>query len=279
MAGFALSPADRLRALQVLNGPAKGYLDQPELLKKLLAPALVRSATEQEKFYETFDLYFKEVNRPIEQKEAIQKQTSFKWLPWLLMALVVGSLVYAAYRIQGTTPPSSDLSIYIEGPTYASVDDTVQYLNLSKYTGDSSELKWQWEYGTPGQDAELSDSTQFNWTFVVPPLVNNVFQKEVRLSVYHPEKDSTYESSFDISIFCPTAPAVNRIIGEKQLNAGESETFTISASKTDLQITNYRGRQIITGPAKNWTYDWDFGDGNVEKNGQYFTKHQYEEDG
>lgn len=280
MSGFALSPADRLRALQVLNGPAKGYLNEPELLKKLLAPALVRNAAEQEKFYEIFDLYFKEVNRPLEHKEEVLPQRKPWWIPWLIMVTVVGLLAYMPYLMKDRISPSSQLSVYIEGPTYASIGDTVSYLNLSEYRGDSSELKFLWEYGTPGQKAELLDSTHFNWSFAIPDLINNIFQKEIRLSVYHPEKDSTYTSRFDLSIFCPSAPAVNKIIGNKQLVAGESETYTVSASKSDLDIiTDSRGRQIIDGPAKNWVFDWDFGDGTIEKNGQYFTAHQYAENG
>ena len=52
LAGFKISPADRLRALQILGGPAKAYLDNPAQLKQLLAPVLVRSEAEQLKFYE-----------------------------------------------------------------------------------------------------------------------------------------------------------------------------------------------------------------------------------
>ena len=69
LAGFELSPADRLRAWKVLGGPGKEYLQQPDQLKLLLGPVLARSAAEQEKFSELFDQYYAEVSAPLEEPE------------------------------------------------------------------------------------------------------------------------------------------------------------------------------------------------------------------
>ncbi len=59
-AGFRISPADRLRVVQLLDTMGKECLDNPHKLRLLLAPILARSAAEQAKFYQVFDQWMPE---------------------------------------------------------------------------------------------------------------------------------------------------------------------------------------------------------------------------
>lgn len=59
MAGFVIVPAEKLSLFQALAGPAKAHLKNPEKLKYVLAPLVANNKTEQERFYEIFDQWYK----------------------------------------------------------------------------------------------------------------------------------------------------------------------------------------------------------------------------
>ena len=101
LAGFHLSPADRLRALRVLAGPGKEHLASPEKLKYLLGPVLTRAAADQERFYTIFDSYIEEAQEsdwltdPLAEEEE-EEDFQLKWWQYLLGFL---ALVYFYKRV------------------------------------------------------------------------------------------------------------------------------------------------------------------------------------
>lgn len=278
VAGFKLSPADKIRALRILDGPASASLDKPELLKKLLAPALVRNATEQTKFYDVFDLYFREISQPYNNEVAKKEYRFPSWISWLFLLLAAFLLSFGWLSFWKKDPVPKEPSIHIQGPENTYVGDTLSYLNISKFIEDSTAVKWTWTYGTPGETPELVDSTHSNWFFVVPPLNSNIYQKEVRLQLEYQEKDSIYESSHKLIVLCSAPPAVKRINGPKKLEAGENATFIAAVNPEILDISNNNGRDVINGSARNWLFEWDFGDGTKDE-GYYLSQHIFEENG
>jgi formylglycine-generating enzyme required for sulfatase activity len=65
-AGFDASPATRVRAWRVLSGIGRdAALRDPADLKFLLAPVFARNAEEQQRFYEVFDRYVRQIKQPL----------------------------------------------------------------------------------------------------------------------------------------------------------------------------------------------------------------------
>lgn len=282
LAGFVISPADRLRAWQVLEGPAKTQLHEPAQLKMLLAPVLARSAAEQAKFYELFDQYYSEITQPLTSLNEQDEKKEWdipSWLRWLFVIILLGLMAYSFYRFYEKEETTNSLAVFIDGVPYASAGDTVTFHNRSKYTGDSTELRWEWQYyDVVSQQTEFVDTSQFNWQFVVPPIQDTNYHKEIRLAVYHPEEDSLYYAYSHFAVFCPSAPAVNGIIAKDQILPGEELDLRPDVSKSLLDIYTVSGRQRISGPATKWIFHWDFGDGNKD-NGSYYTRHSYNKAG
>lgn len=277
-AGFKLSPADRLRAWRIIEGPAKAYLDQPAALKNILAPVLVRSAKEQEQFYKIFDLYYQQISKPLAVDKTVERPKRSKKLLYLLLALGAIVSIVLIRQIWQQRIPSPDVSIYIDGPNHAAVGDTVFFKNLSALSSDSLQQNWRWEYATPGQAPDLVDSTHFDWSFVVPDLEKNIYQKEIRLSFSHPEYDTVFTATKALSIFCASPPAIEGIIAAEQVNALQEVVFVVAASDDVLNIEKQKGQELVNGIGKDWLYEWDFGDGSAKQQA-YSAKHTYQSDG
>ena len=98
-AGFRVSPADRLRVVQLLDTMGSECLDNPHKLRLLLAPVLARSAAEQAKFYEVFDQWM--------PKSETKSGGDFKSPPdsrrrWII---ATGLIVLAAFAVWYLTFP------------------------------------------------------------------------------------------------------------------------------------------------------------------------------
>ncbi|WP_367391746.1 SUMF1/EgtB/PvdO family nonheme iron enzyme [Lewinella sp. LCG006] len=277
LAGFRLSPGDRLRALRVLGGPGKTCLQEPEKLKALLAPVLVRSEAEQLKFYEIFDQYYQEVSAPLELDPSSPKEND--WWRWLLILPLLAGLWYAYYALTQHKPRQEELSVYIDGPSFGAAGDTVLLKNLSRYSGDSSELSWRWSYVNLATQKEEAFSTdQFDWSLIVPSLDSGSYRREIRLAVHHPEKDTVYQATLPFTVLCPAAPAVTGITGPQQLEVGQEANFRTLFSEESLYLKGTGEEAQLTGAASNWAFTWEFGDGTQEE-GTYLARHQYAQNG
>ena len=277
LAGFRLSPGDRLRALHVLGGPGKTYLREPEQLKALLAPVLVRSEAEQLKFYEIFDQYYLEVSAPLELEKTPIREND--WWRWLLILPLLAGLWYAYYALTQHRPQQEKLSVYIDGPAFGAAGDTVLLKNLSRYSGDSSELSWRWSYvNLATQKEEVFDTQQFDWPLIVPALDSGSYRKEIRLAVHHPKEDTVYQATLSFTVLCTEAPAVRGISGARQLEIGEQVDFRTLFEQEELFILRSAEEEQLTGTALNWAFTWEFGDGTQEE-GTYFASHTYAQNG
>ncbi len=118
-AGFRISPADRLRVVQLLEAMGNECLENPQKLRLLLAPILARSAAEQAKFYEVFDSW---MPKPI--AGLTPSHPDNKRLRWLLAAgLVVAILLVAGYFKYCESSTNNQV---IQGPVQSGVVDTLK---------------------------------------------------------------------------------------------------------------------------------------------------------
>lgn len=274
LAGFKLSPADRLRALRILGGPAKIYLDDPARLKQLLAPVLVRSEAEQLRFYEIFDQYYQEISKPWEPDALAD--SGIKWWRWLLILPALAMLFYAYYDLTQRQVVSDDLAVYIEGPTYGHPGDTVRWEDKTTFPEDGSDWIRRWSYIDVANQREEAFETSQNWNFIVPGIDSGAYLREVRLRLWPPEQDTVYEARLSFAVFCPAAPAVDGIEGETQLEAGQETNFSALLPPGDSKTAaeeNSKSESNI-----NWVYSWDFGDG-LQDEGSSSVNHAYSQNG
>lgn len=265
LAGFRLSPADRLRALRILGGPAKAYLDQPAQLKQLLAPVLVRSEAEQLKFYEIFDQYYLEMSSPWEPPALDEEKV--EWWKWLFLLPMLAILFYAYYALTQHEVGQEELTVYIEGPKSGIPGDTVRFENKTSFPDERGQWKWRWSYiDIASQQEELSDTSSQNWEFIIPGIDSGAYLREVRLQVWPPDLDTTYETQILFAVFCPNAPTVAGIQANTQLEAEQKETFQAIIPE-EAQTA-----------AENWLYEWDYGDG-LQDEGSPETTHSYSQNG
>ncbi len=265
LAGFQLSPADRLRALRILGGPAKAYLNEPARLKQLLAPVLVRSESEQLKFYEIFDQYYLEVSSPWTPPEL--ESDPIEWWKWLFVIPALAILFYAYYALTQHEVGQEQLTVYIEGPDYGIPGDTVRFENKTSFPDERGDWRWRWSYiDVASQSEEAFDTSSLNWEFVVPGIDSGAYLREVRLQVWPPDTDTIYDTQKSFAVFCLNAPAIDAINANTELEADQEESFQAIIPETALDVS------------KNWYYEWDFGDG-LQDDGGAETSHAYSQNG
>jgi hypothetical protein len=257
-AGFRVSPGDRLRAYRVLAGPGKAYLREPERLKYLLAPILCRSGAEQDQFYPIFDAYLKEVRAADWTLEKAPAPRTSWWL-WLLGVGVAAALLYVGWLLIRPNPvpvvPVADFA----GPTYASEGDTVLFENKSFLPGDSTAygMRWEMRDAVTGKTV-FTDTTTYDWAFVVPTLDDTSYRKEVLLSVTAPDTETEYTARQPFDILCPVPPGV---VGIDGLPPGRSLTQGARLGPLSPILDNTLGEELAEYP---WTYEWQLGDGRTE---------------
>jgi len=276
LAGFTLSPADRLRALHVLNGPAKAYLHDPQQLKELLAPVIARSAAGQAKFYELFDLYYHDISSPLPTSDLTPPAPWPAWLRWSLLALLALVLAGGIYALVKRSQPKNELTIYIDGPSSGVPGDTLLFENKSRYAGDSSTLSWEWSYvNADSLRVEVIDTAEFNWQLIVPGLAPGTSaNREIQLRVYEPTTDSLYTTRIPFTVECPQKPVINGIKGAQQLSPGEQKLYEAQLPVAEMLTNN-------VSSTRKWQYRWNFGDGTPEKTktGDPQINHTYQEKG
>ncbi|MBK9014989.1 MAG: hypothetical protein IPM82_13460 [Saprospiraceae bacterium] len=201
--------------LKVLESTGQSNLKSPEKLKFLLAPVLVQGRAEQERFYEIFDRYWEEVQRPWEMPvtEVEVEKRRPNWLRWLLVALVLGGLIWAAIKLgQKENPPAP--KVYFEHPPEVTLGDTIHFTNLSANI-DSSALLWEIVNTATGQ-TELVDSQSFDLNFVVNKAGENP-DREVRLTCLKSLDPKTNQPVSHVSSFhilCNNLPVIDTILAQ-----------------------------------------------------------------
>ncbi|MBI5914447.1 MAG: PKD domain-containing protein, partial [Bacteroidetes bacterium] len=243
LAGFSISPAERLQVLKVLESTGQLNLKSPEKLKFLLCPVLVEGRAEQERFYELFDRYWEELQRPWEMPttEAGGQKHWPDWLRWLLVVLVLGGLAWAAIKLlQKENPPA--LKVYFKHSPQVAVGDTIHFQNLSENI-DSSALRWDIVDPATGQ-TELVDSQSFDLDFVVKNAGESP-DREVRLTCFKSIDPKTSQPVSHVSSFhiiCNNLPVADIL--------GPPEIIINGTARFEARLAD----------AKNVQLTWDFGD-------------------
>jgi PKD repeat protein len=244
LAGFSISPAERLRVLNVLDSTNFDTLKSPEKLKYLLCPVLVQGRAEQERFYEIFDHYWEELQQPWELPVADSAPVSRvpSWVRWVLVGLVLGALTFAAVKLLLKENPPAPKVFFKHEPAVA-IGDTVKFENLSENI-DSSDLLWEVIDTLTGQ-TELVDSQSFDLYFVATKAGENP-HREVRLSCLNSIDPKTSKPTVHISsiqILCNNRPVIDSILAQRQIKTEETARF-------EAKLANAEGVELT----------WDFGD-------------------
>ncbi|RMG78909.1 MAG: PKD domain-containing protein, partial [Bacteroidetes bacterium] len=243
LAGFKISPAQRINLLKVLQSTGSHLVDRPEDLKYVLCPLIAQNAAEQARFYVLFDRFIEESRVEIETQKWWERIPPYAWI--LAAALFLGGLGWwlgSRFPGNGETSPA----LFIGHPGTVAVGDTVVFQNILQNL-DSAHLSVRWEILHPQKDTiEHLDTTHWHLTYVVPP-PGEIPQKRVRLigeDLLHHWRD-TVESLF--SIQCPDLPRATIEIENPTLAAGQTARFFAQTTEDTSALE----------------FDWDFDDGTT----------------
>jgi acyl carrier protein len=269
LAGFRVTPAMRLRLLKTLGGPGKRFLNDTKKLKYILCPVVAQSAAEQQRFYELFDRFHKdvlakEVDIPEEPKVSFWDRFP-SWTKWVLISLSILALVgYGIYKVMTIVPPP-DRGILPE-TSHAPIGDTISFTNMAlPEVSFSHKMYWSLSDNESGK-VHLHDTT-FHWQFEVPEPGEN-YNKTVQLIYYNKETANRDTFTTPLVIECKNGvPDINVTTDLPSTNQWNSEKkkeikFTIGLEWEDNSVSCI----------------WDFGDGSDPAKGLE-VKHTYEKDG
>lgn len=253
LAGFEISPADRVRAFRVVSGATPDILEQPTRLRYLLAPVIVRSAAEQERFYQVFDHYWEDLQQPLETEAPAGLSP---WWALLLVPVLVGIFFGLLRPVPAPPDPLQAAFRWESSREPLRPGDTLRLFNETVIRGDSAayDSRWEWIDRATGQ-VEITDTLNWHTTLIIPPVRDTFFEKQVRLQVTRrPGKaDPAAEESALTGAFiihCLTPPLAENIDAPRQAPVNESIAFSVAGD---------------SGP---WTYRWDFGDDSSPASGR-----------
>ncbi len=244
----------RLRLLKTLGGPGKRFLHDSKQLKYILCPVVAKSPAEQQKFYELFDRFHKdvlttEVDIVIPEKKPFWERMP-KWLMWVIITLPVALLIgYGLYKVFFPDPPIPPRGIEVRQFS-APVGDTVFFRNIASPEDTvTTNMHWSLVDNESGY-VELEEHESFHWQLEVPEPGTNP-RKTVRLTYEDKTTGEQYIDSTDFVIEClGGTPQIKEKDIPTNGSPGSELTFIIQVPGQDsLSIT------------------WDFGDGSETARG------------
>ncbi|MBK7474987.1 MAG: hypothetical protein IPI11_02810 [Haliscomenobacter sp.] len=260
-AGFHLTPADRVRFMEILGGePARALLHTPSKLKFLLAPLVAKSAAEQDKFYQVFDHYFEEISSPPEFIPLKKPKPHFgiEDLWWIIPILLIGAGMFYLFRPK--PPPAKEPVLSIAGPSYAEPGDTLTFTARIE-NADSTQALLSWELKDALDSTREAEAGNFRtWTVIADTRGRNSI-KMVQAGMTVPGKDTVYKATTIFGIFCPDPPQFGSWAPPATLEVGETFRFSPPAVFRD----------------KEYRFEWNFGDDSVSTLRQ--PEHAYALDG
>jgi len=262
LSGFHITPAARLRMIQVLGSdPGKDLLKNPKKLKFLLAPVVAMTAAEQEQFYLIFDQFFQEISIPPKLTPMPVQGFLHKNLWWLLpIAFVAAGLAYLFWPRKTDTPNAAQPVFNITGPTAAQPGDTLIFsLNVQNTTGILLPVIWSLADATD-QRVERKENGDSTWS-VIADAGQKSPVKLVQAQVRVPGVDSLFTASTAFGIFCPEPPEFREWEMPASLEVEEPFTFRPPARFGE----------------KTYTFEWSFGDGAISS--ERSPTHRYTADG
>jgi formylglycine-generating enzyme required for sulfatase activity len=268
LAGFSLSPAEKIRLLQVISGPASAHWREPQKLRFLLAPVIARSKAEQERFYAIFDQYYTELlDAASDADKADAKNAWLKMLrTWLRRwwwvfpsVLLLAVLSYLIYPLLKSDPGVTTVGYSISS-TPIRVGDTATF-TLNTKNIDTAGAKIHWSLRDKASDSlEQENFGSKNWRVPFKVLQGNP-KKTVTLEIQEKKRDTTFRYQGDLLVECTNPPQLDGLDLPDNLLPGEAYTFSpnVLDDSTDLQFL------------------WDFGDAQTSTLRN--PTHSYLEDG
>ena len=268
LAGFSLSPAEKIRLLQVISGPASAHWREPQKLRFLLAPVIARSKAEQERFYAIFDQYYTELLDAATDADKVDAKNAWlktlrTWLrrwwwvfPSVLLLAVLGYLIYPLLK----SDPGVTTIGYSISATPIRVGDTAIF-TLNTKNIDTAGAKIHWSLRDKASDSlEQENFGSKNWHVPFKVLQGNP-EKTVTLEIQEKNRDSTFRYQGDLIVECVNPPQLDGLDLPDNLLPGEAYTFSpnVLDDSTDLQFL------------------WDFGDAQTSTLRN--PTHRYLEDG
>lgn len=285
--GFAFGVDKHLQLQILLRELADEYKEEPEALKRLIGPILVRSRDEQEKFQRIFDEYYEEEIRPhIEQvldtqpespetdtRTVVRPDRISRWLSPLIF-LLSAALIAALFLIDIRSPLAPlHPSFIIQADSLRQADpsrnalygvgDTVIFRNQTqeirgRASAEKQGIEFVWDFGDGSQKIITQDEKEVGHVYREPG------HYYVSLGAARTDDNADSTVSRPIEIYCPDAIFLEF-----------GFFFEGNSPSTDDYI---RFEPDVAGLAKNeLTYEWNFGDGSTAT--EATPVHQYTEAG
>ena len=212
LAGFYISPAERLRVMKVIRHFKKDNLRSPEKLKYLLCPIIAQGTADQEKFYELFDQFWEQMGQPwampeVEETPSWWEQNS-GWLRWLIVALVLGGLGYALYSSKKVADPPR-LKAHFTHDETVKIGEQLRFENLSENHDSLCAGKWE-IIDEATEKIEYSSTDSFHLTYPVSGQGDSP-NKLARFTSIHPHTKDTSSHESQFTVLCEGYPEVDSV--------------------------------------------------------------------
>jgi len=256
LAGYEVSPRQRLQLWRTLQQFGADTLNDPAQLKYRLAPLIVTNAAEQEHFYQIFDKYLDDIQQ---YEPKTEEENPLRWwerIPtWGWAALLLFGLACLAGGLWYWLEQKETAILQAQHPRTVTVGETFTAQNIS--TGYDTTTTFRWELC----DAETKEVEQSNeehsdhWEVAITEQGNSP-DKMLRLIARVGEERDTFRSTLQLQ--CAYPPKSKGIVVNKTIDT--TRTITLNAG--------------IDGP---FTFEWDMGDGNTAEG--YEIIHTYQKEG
>lgn len=258
LAGFELSPRQRIQMWQVLEHFGTGHLKDISSLQYRLAPIISTNAAEQQQFYQVFEKYLSDVKdyQPEAPEEPLQwweKIPAWIWGVILLaglLSLLAGLFFWLQYK---ETP-----ILQAQHPRIVQVGSPFTIENFS--TGyDTATTEFYWELcDAKTQEVEQNHQHPEKWEVVLTEQGSSP-DKTVRLIARVGAEQDTFQSP--LQVHCADPPRFRAILITKPADS-------IGLIRCALPPLN---------PEEGLSYQWQFGDGATATGSE--VAHTYEEAG
>lgn len=244
LAGYAVTPRQRLQMWQVLDHFGIEALEQPEQLKHRLCPLLAGNAAEQAQLYTLFDQYLSDMRQyapppPVPPPPRWHERLpAWAWAALLLALLATGTLALRHWIRHKEAAVRSPLAEHpaevVLGQPFDAYNRSVGY--------DSSAARFRWELLDQPSGALEQSAESYHWetSFTAP---GGSPDKQLRLIAIQGGRADTSHSS--LRLLCPEPPAYSPILAPADTAAGAAIAFRLPEPEQP-----------------GLRYEWDFGDGS-----------------
>lgn len=218
---------------------------------------LTKSAAEQSRFYEIFDLWWNDMQMPLPMPP---RKRWWKYIPpaiWILLgALAALWMGYLIYKIKIKSAAVEGI-LFISQESGVAVGDTFSFTSHFENADPLNyRLEWQVQDSTNAVNPIERRDTSRHWTFVWDTLSGS-YDKTIRLFAYPNNGQDTLDADLFVRLYCASPPEIKDIVTQKD--------------KSDAQLIAFKAEAV---DRKDFSYEWDFGDGKKGKG--ISVKHRYD---